>query len=34
MTDEDYGLLESRLLPNINTGGALYVPIKNKFLVK
>ena len=34
MTDEDYGLLESRLLPNINTGGALYVPIKNKWLVK
>ena len=34
MTDEDYGLLKSRLLPNINTGGALYVPIKNKFLVK
>ena len=34
MTDEDYGLLESRLLPNINTGGALYVPIKNQFLVK
>ena len=34
MTDEDYGLLKSRLLPNINTGGALYVPIKNQFLVK
>ena len=34
MTDEDYGLLKSRLLPNINTGGALYVPIKNKWLVK
>ena len=34
MTDENYELLENRLLPNINTGGALYVPIKNKFLVK
>ena len=34
MTDEDYELLENRLLPNINTGGALYVPIKNKWLVK
>jgi len=34
MTDEDYGLLENRLLSNINVGGALYVPIKNKFLVK
>ena len=34
MTDENYELLESRLLPNINTGGALYVPIKNKWLVK
>ena len=34
MTDENYELLENRLLPNINTGGALYVPIKNKWLVK
>jgi len=34
MTDEDYELLKSRLLPYINTGGALYVPIKNKWLVK
>ena len=34
MTDEDYELLENRLLPNINTGGALYVPVKNKWLVK
>ena len=32
MSDEVYDLLVSRLLPNINTGGALYVPIKNKFL--
>ena len=34
MSDEVYDLLVSRLLPNINTGGALYVPIKNKFLLK
>ena len=34
MTDEDYELLESRLLPNINTGGALYVPIKEKFIIR
>ena len=34
MTDENYELLENRLLPNINTGGALYVPVKNKWLVK
>tara|TARA_Y100000385_G_scaffold54389_1_gene51833 strand:- start:908 stop:1447 length:540 start_codon:yes stop_codon:yes gene_type:complete len=34
MSNEDYELLKSRLLPNINTGGALYVPILKKFSYK
>lgn len=34
MSNEDYELLKSRLLPNINTGGALYVPVLNKFSYK
>ena len=34
MSNEDYELLKSRLLPNINTGGALYFPIKEKFIIR
>ena len=34
MSNEDCELLKSRLLPNINTGGALYFPIKEKFIIR
>jgi len=33
ITDEDYGLLKSRLLPNVNIGGALYFPVKQEFII-
>ena len=34
MSNEDYELLKNRLLPNINTGGALYIPVFKKFFHK
>ena len=34
MSNEVYELLKNRLLPNINTGGALYIPVLNKFFYK
>jgi hypothetical protein len=34
MSNEVYELLKNRLLPNINTGGVLYIPVLNKFFYK
>ena len=34
MSDSRCDMLQNRLLPNVNTGGAFYVPMKDKFIVK
>ncbi len=34
MSDSRCDMLQNRLIPNVNTGGAFYVPMKNRFFVK
>ena len=34
MTEVQYQSLETKFLNNLNTGGALYTPVKEKWVIK